>query len=261
MIPQRPSCLDCGGLELEYRPNVPPKGKGFFPHFCPKCIKTHQMHFLPTEYPVSLRLALGLDQPVPEASELEATLVQEPETAPVVVYRRRPARVEKFPEEENMNAPFDLSVIRAKVDNFKKLKDAGISGAPFEAGRRELAEIYKALTLQAKELENLTEPLEGALKTSGLFTEFFPDLMKVGLQEGATITEIDNAVANKLTHDELLKIVKVTEKSLKDIGREDLILAFKVTTGEKKAPSLYCKPVTAPEKKLILEGGDPRTAK
>ncbi len=158
-----------------------------------------------------------------------------------------------------MDTNFDLTTISAKVENFKRLKDAGITGLAFDAGRRELAEIYKGVALKTKELEALGAPLEGILKTSGLFVEFFPDLNKVLLQEGAEITEIDELVLNDLTFDEMRSMIKVTEVGLRSIGREDLIVKHKKHTGTFKAPSLQVKPVTKDEKKAILEGRDPRT--
>jgi len=159
---------------------------------------------------------------------------------------------------EKMDINFDMTNINTKVDNFKRLKDAGITGTAFEAGRRELAEMYKAITLKTKELETLGAPLEGILKASGLFVEFFPDLIKVVLQEGAENTEIDDLVLNDLTFAEMREMIKVTEVGLRSIGREDLITKHKKHLGTRKAPSLLVKDVTKAEKSALLEGRDPK---
>lgn len=57
--------------------------------------------------------------------------------------------------------------------------------------------------------------------------------MKVGFKHGGNMSEISNEVLDELNLAEIKKVVKVTEKSLKEIGHEDLIPKYKVITGAK----------------------------
>ena len=70
------------------------------------------------------------------------------------------------------------------------------------------------------------------------FKEDIVDLGKsVWLQEGAKMSEISNEAMNEMNLEEIKVAAKLTEKGLKDAGRDDLISKYKSVTGQ-KAPSL-----------------------
>ena len=62
----------------------------------------------------------------------------------------------------------------------------------------------------------------------------FPDLgTTVAIKNGGNNSEINSAIFDELSLDEIKKVAKVTEKALKDIGKEDLIKKHKVITGQR----------------------------
>ena len=89
--------------------------------------------------------------------------------------------------------------------------------------------------------KNLTSALEYYTKLWGseiaAQTEVgfkFNDLgVIVSSKAGGTMSEINSDVFDELSISEIKKAAKVTEKSLKDIGKEELIKKYKVITGQK----------------------------
>lgn len=60
----------------------------------------------------------------------------------------------------------------------------------------------------------------------------FTDLgITVAIKNGGNNSEINAAIFDELSLDEIKKVAKVTEKALKEIGKEDLIAKHKVITG------------------------------
>ena len=55
----------------------------------------------------------------------------------------------------------------------------------------------------------------------------------VAIKNGGNNSEISSAIFDELSIDEIKKVAKVTEKALKDNGKEELIKKYKVITGQK----------------------------
>lgn len=102
-----------------------------------------------------------------------------------------------------------------------------------------------AFIIAAKDLESILDDYvkrwSDELKSDPNFTADFPALgKKIVIQPGAEITEISADIFSELSKDELIKAAKISEKSLKDIGRADLIQKYKKITGI-KSPSVAIK--------------------
>ena len=70
------------------------------------------------------------------------------------------------------------------------------------------------------------------------FDESFVDLgLSVSYAKGASMSEINSEIFNELSLDEIKKVAKVTEKSLKEIGKSSLVEKYKVVIGQ-KSPSV-----------------------
>ena len=68
----------------------------------------------------------------------------------------------------------------------------------------------------------------------------FNDLgVAVAIKNGGNNSEISSAIFDELSLDEIKKVAKVTEKALKDIGKEDLIKKHKVITGARANSVMY----------------------
>ena len=68
----------------------------------------------------------------------------------------------------------------------------------------------------------------------------FKDLGQiVAIKTGGNNSEIGSAIFDELSLDEIKRIAKVTEKGLKEIGKEDLIKKHKVITGQKANSVMY----------------------
>ena len=68
----------------------------------------------------------------------------------------------------------------------------------------------------------------------------FTDLgTTVTVKNGGNNSEIAPGVFDNLNLDEIKKIAKVTEKGLKDIGKEDLIAKYKTITGARANSVMY----------------------
>ena len=68
----------------------------------------------------------------------------------------------------------------------------------------------------------------------------FPDLgVTVAIKNGGNNSEINSAIFDELSLEEIKKVAKVTEKALKDIGKEDLIAKHKIITGQKANSVMY----------------------
>ena len=68
----------------------------------------------------------------------------------------------------------------------------------------------------------------------------FPDLGQiVAIKNGGNSSEINSAIFDELSLDEIKKVAKVTEKGLKEIGKEDLIAKHKIITGQKANSVMY----------------------
>lgn len=62
----------------------------------------------------------------------------------------------------------------------------------------------------------------------------FPDLgVKVMGVKGGSLSKIADGIFNDLSLDEIKKCASITEKGLKEIGKEDLIAKYKMVTGNK----------------------------
>ena len=68
----------------------------------------------------------------------------------------------------------------------------------------------------------------------------FNDLgVTVSIKNGGNNSEINSAIFDELSLDEIKRVAKVTEKGLKEIGKEDLIKKHKVITGQKANSVIY----------------------
>lgn len=119
---------------------------------------------------------------------------------------------------------------------------------------RDKAEALADVKILSDALEVLTDSWKVEIRQLPGFYEMFPNLdKKVLLQEGKALTEIDNKVLDVLTLAEIKKIVRVTEKGLKDIGHEDFVAKYKVTTG-KGDPSVQVRDLSQDDLKKLAEG-------
>ena len=114
--------------------------------------------------------------------------------------------------------------------------------ASFEGSKQSLKD--KARFIAA--VKNLTDSIDDIVKNfsndiraaGSEFEENFDDLgLGVVLRKGAAISEIDNNVFDEMTVDEIKSSAKITEKALKELGKDDLIGKYKKITGE-KTPSV-----------------------
>ena len=69
--------------------------------------------------------------------------------------------------------------------------------------------------------------------------EFLDLGVAVSIKNGGNNSEINAAIFDELSLDEIKKVAKVTEKALKEIGKEDLIAKHKVITGQKANSVMY----------------------
>ena len=68
----------------------------------------------------------------------------------------------------------------------------------------------------------------------------FPDLgTTVTIKNGGNNSEISSEIFDELSIDDIKAAAKVSEKSLKDIGKEDLIAKYKKITGAKANSVMY----------------------
>ena len=68
----------------------------------------------------------------------------------------------------------------------------------------------------------------------------FPDLGQiVAIKNGGNNSEINSAIFDELSLDEIKKVAKVTEKALKDNGKSNLIEKYKIITGQKANSVMY----------------------
>ena len=68
----------------------------------------------------------------------------------------------------------------------------------------------------------------------------FPDLgQSVTVKNGGNNSEINSAIFDELSLEEIKKVAKVTEKALKDNGKADLIEKYKIITGQKTNSVMY----------------------
>ena len=68
----------------------------------------------------------------------------------------------------------------------------------------------------------------------------FNDLgVAVAIKSGGNNSEISSAIFDELSLDEIKKVAKVTEKALKEIGKENLIEKHKVITGARANSVMY----------------------
>ena len=68
----------------------------------------------------------------------------------------------------------------------------------------------------------------------------FPDLgVTVAIKNGGNNSEINSAIFDELSLEEIKKVAKVTEKALKDNGKADLIEKYKIITGQKANSVMY----------------------
>lgn len=68
----------------------------------------------------------------------------------------------------------------------------------------------------------------------------FTDLgVAVAIKNGGNNSEINSAVFDELSLDEIKRVAKVTEKGLKEIGKEDLIQKHKIITGARANSVMY----------------------
>lgn len=68
----------------------------------------------------------------------------------------------------------------------------------------------------------------------------FPDLGQiVAIKNGGNNSEINSAIFDELSLDEIKKVAKVTEKALKDNGKSNLIKKYKIITGAKANSIMY----------------------
>lgn len=68
----------------------------------------------------------------------------------------------------------------------------------------------------------------------------FNDLgVTVSIKNGGNNSEIDSAIFDALSLEEIKKVAKVTEKALKDNGKSYLIEKYKIITGQKANSVMY----------------------
>ena len=68
----------------------------------------------------------------------------------------------------------------------------------------------------------------------------FNDIGKVvAIKNGGNNSEISSAIFDELSLDEIKAVAKVTEKGLKEIGKEDLIKKHKIITGQRANSVMY----------------------
>lgn len=68
----------------------------------------------------------------------------------------------------------------------------------------------------------------------------FNDLgITVAIKNGGNNSEINSAIFDELSLDEIKKVAKVTEKALKDNGKSDLIEKYKIITGARANSVMY----------------------
>ena len=68
----------------------------------------------------------------------------------------------------------------------------------------------------------------------------FNDLgITVAIKNGGNNSEIDSAIFDALSLEEIKKVAKVTEKALKDNGKSYLIEKYKIVTGQKANSVMY----------------------
>lgn len=270
-IPDTPSCMACGHLEMQYHPTK--NRPGFYAFSCLSCGQTSEYHFKPSEFPMVLRkLGLGeliaagaVADPHPEVSRRpKAVVVVDPDVCYSCGSRVIPERqdgsdfcpdcgglLEKPKTIQNDSSRggviVELEEILERIGAFKKAREAGASPEVINSARRGFAETYKSLKTRVEALALLIAPLEEVLKGQSPFAEFFEDGSKVVLTAGAVMTTIKPEVVDLLTKEELKKVASITESSLEEIQRKDLIVKYKVTTGAFKAPSLSIKRMTKEE--------------
>ena len=61
----------------------------------------------------------------------------------------------------------------------------------------------------------------------------------VSIKSGGNNSEISSTIFDELSLDEIKKAAKVTEKGLKEIGKEELIAKHKIITGQKANSVMY----------------------
>ena len=68
----------------------------------------------------------------------------------------------------------------------------------------------------------------------------FNDLgVTVAIKNGGNNSEINSAIFDELSLEEIKKVAKVTEKALKDNGKSDLIEKYKIITGQRANSVMY----------------------
>ena len=69
--------------------------------------------------------------------------------------------------------------------------------------------------------------------------EFLDLGVAVAIKNGGNNSEISSAIFDELSLDEIKAVAKVTEKGLKEIGKEDLIKKHKIITGQRANSVMY----------------------
>ncbi|MGL5913563.1 MAG: hypothetical protein ACRCZB_05305 [Bacteroidales bacterium] len=130
----------------------------------------------------------------------------------------------------------DISV---PVRNFtKEIKFLVEKGTTEGLSKRDKARFMIVSESLVKAIEFYSKAWATELKKTEGLKEDFVDLSKsIWIQEGAKMTFIDGACAKEMKLEEIEKSASFSEKALKEIGREDLIVKYKVENG-KKSPSL-----------------------
>lgn len=115
------------------------------------------------------------------------------------------------------------------------LKEKGVNEGLTLQDKARFIAVAKNLTIA---IEYYTKLWSAQILEDENFNEKFLDLnLSVAYAKGASMFEIKADVFDELSIEEIKRVAKVTEKSLKEIGKSELIEKYKVVTGT-KSPSV-----------------------
>ena len=133
----------------------------------------------------------------------------------------------------------DISVAMATL--MTEISEVQNKGTTNGLELRDKAHFLAVAKAVADSLEYYTKLWGGEIAKAEETFEFKDLGMKVGFRKGGDLSEISNEILNELNLAEIKQVVKVTEKSLKEIGKADLIPSYKVIKGSKANSVTYGK--------------------
>ena len=122
-----------------------------------------------------------------------------------------------------------------------------------EGSLRDKAELYKDLKVVSDFLEEKMMILKKSLLESQVEEYFIEDEYKVLFTEGKQKLEIDTKkVFSLLNTEDFIKVAKVSETALKEIGKEEIIKDVKIILEEKTSPTISVRKLSKDDKKRLL---------